>query len=110
MSVYEHNVGDHEDPLAGPTWLIGVLSMILLSVIVLGVTAMYRHARTERDTERQVLQPAERLALLKQQQLAQLQTEPQRQEFKVGEETVTRIIIPVEDAIDLVIEEYATGN
>ena len=42
--VYEHNPGDHEDPLPGPTWILGILGSGLLGVVVLGVTALFFNA------------------------------------------------------------------
>ena len=33
----EHNPGDHEDPLPGPTWIVTFLGVVLLAVIILGI-------------------------------------------------------------------------
>ena len=39
--AYEHNPGDHEDPLAGPTWTLGITGIELFAVSVLGVAAIF---------------------------------------------------------------------
>ena len=38
----EHNPGDHEDPLAGPTWTVGIIGTVMFVVTVLGVASLYR--------------------------------------------------------------------
>ena len=56
--VFEHNVGDHEDPVAGPTWMIGFIGVVLLVVVVLGVASVYFQA--EKTVEREVVLAVER--------------------------------------------------
>lgn len=54
MEYYEHNPGDHEDPVSGPTWLMGLVGTILLVVIIFGLTALYYNAYA-RQLEMQVV-------------------------------------------------------
>ena len=54
--VFEHNPDDHDDPSAGPTWLMGGVGAILLVATVLGVTALYYNVKAE-EVQVQVISP-----------------------------------------------------
>jgi hypothetical protein len=43
----EHNPTDHEDPLAGPTWIVGVGGTVVLIVVVTALTALFYQAQNE---------------------------------------------------------------
>lgn len=111
--VFEHNLGDHEDPLPGPTWIVAFLGIVLLSVIMLGLTALYYNAQKEENTRKIVVRDPMELEHLRTQQQAQLTRGPEWVEEKVKvegqdkEQVVPALVIPVDQAMDLVVKEYA---
>ena len=70
--VFEHNPGDHEDPLTGPTWIIGFLGAVLLVVIMLGLTALYYSAAYQQEEIKIINPEPQELERLRTQQWAQL--------------------------------------
>lgn len=104
--VYEHNPDDHEDPVAGVTWMIGFIGTVLLVVIVLGVTSIYFGA--EIDEERETILAVEPLDLetLNAKQVAQLQGPPRWVITRLDQEEVDRqLIIPIDDAMARIAAE-----
>jgi hypothetical protein len=103
--VYEHNPDDHDDPTAGFTWLMGLVGALLLVVIILGLTALYFNVKAEMF-QRQVVS-AERLELqaLRREQEALLAGPPRFIEREQQGETVTAYIIPIEQAMEIVVRE-----
>ena len=101
--TYEHNPGDHEDPLPGPTITIGLIGIALLVVSVLGVTTLLYQV-TDQEYEKKVVDqrvnigPPE-LEKLNSEQLARL-AGPARRELRpenpAGQES---LVIPIEDAM-----------
>ncbi len=102
---HEHNPRDHEDPTPGLTWLMGLVGVLLLVVFVLGITALYYNVRAEMF-QRQVVS-AERLEVqeLRREQEALLAGPPRFVERDEQGETVTAFIIPIEQAMEIVIRE-----
>ncbi len=108
--VFEHNPDDHDDPVAGPTWLVGLLGAILLVVILMGVTALYYNVKGQELDDQFV--NVERLEVreLRHQQEARLRG-PSRWEKRDDQgETVEALIIPIERAMELVVEEAKAGS
>lgn len=102
MSEYfEHNPGDHEDPLAGPTWLVGILGVVLLIIVVLGLVALYYNAQQVENAEKVITAKAQEVEQLTEQQRLRLQI-PHQVRFE--EEVAT--VIPIEDAMRVVAEQY----
>ena len=103
--VFEHNPGDHDDPKAGPTWLVGIFGAVLLIVTVLALIALYNNVQTTEDVDKIVnAEPAELDALLAEQQLRL--DYPHQVVFE--EEIIT--VIPIEHAMELVVAEYNAGQ
>jgi hypothetical protein len=103
--VYEHNPGDHEDPLAGPTWTVGVIGTILLIVIVLGTAAICYSVLTSAYVERVVDEPDLEVTTLRGKQIDRLNAAPHielRPENPEGEQS---IVIPIDRAMRLVAKE-----
>jgi hypothetical protein len=111
--VFEHNLGDHEDPLPGPTWIIAFLGIVLLSVIMLGLTALYYNAQHQEQTRKVVVRDPMELQHLRETQQAQLTRGPAWVEEKVKvegqnqEQVVPALVIPIDQAMDAVVKEYA---
>ncbi|MCI0364247.1 MAG: hypothetical protein L0Y44_10960 [Phycisphaerales bacterium] len=107
----EHNPGDHEDPLSGPTWMVAFLGAVLLAVIMLGLTALYYNANTQEETIKVITRDPDELVKLRQEQLAQIQGPPRYVEEIVpveGSEEGKRekaLVIPIEQAMELVVKE-----
>ncbi len=97
----EHNPTDHEDPLAGPTWTIGIIGMVLLAVTVLAVAAVFYDVDT---AERQIKiesAPTSVVEQLKAEQRLRL-TGMRRERRADGEEAV---VIPIDLAMELMVLE-----
>jgi len=110
MHQPEHNTGDHEDPIAGQTWMVSFVGTALLIVIFLGLTALYyNYAATEAEAMIIDREPAQFNALTAA-QLAQLQGVPRWEERQAegAEEGVMdrHLVIPIDQAKRLVVEEY----
>ena len=103
--AFEHNPDDHEDPAAGPTWLMGAVGVLLLVAILLALTAMYYNVKAEKVQEEVVSRPFRDIEKLRQSQRALLEDEPRwvtRQEV-AGE--VQALVIPIDRAMDIVVAE-----
>jgi len=102
--VYEHNPGDHEDPQAGPTLLVGIVGTLMLVAILLALTAIYYNAKA-REVEVQVVDVdrAEVRDLYEGQRA--LLHESGRKPREVLGETVEVDVIPIERAMALVVQE-----
>jgi hypothetical protein len=113
--VFEHNPGDHDDPLPGPTWIVGFLGVVLLLVIMLGLTALYYNAVYQEDMKKIVLRDPQELEHLRQQQLAILTSPPRLVEEKVTvpnqtppvEQIIHALAIPIDQAMQLTVKEYS---
>jgi hypothetical protein len=108
--VFEHNPGDHEDPLAGPTYIIGLLGAVLLVVIVMGVTALFFNADDEEITRKVVIHDPAELDALRAQQSALLHAPPHWEKYEENDQPITALIIPINQAMELTAEEYAQGR
>lgn len=104
----EHNPGDHEDPLPGPTWIIGVLGAVLLAVVILGVTALFFNADARVVDQKVVEQPYPQFEALKQEQLARLQGPPRIVEVNENDKVVQSVVIPIELAMQKIAERSAS--
>lgn len=106
--VYEHNIGDHEDPLPGPTWIIGILGTVLLGVVVLGVTALFFNADARMVEEKVMAAPYPELDSLLQAQEAKLEGPPRIVEVNENDRVIETVVIPIEQAMEK-IAAGATG-
>ncbi len=106
--VYEHNPEDHDDPSAGPTWLVGLIGTVLLGVIVMTTTALYYNVKAS-EFEGQFVHPArEEVLVLRRQQEALLRGG--WVEISEQGETVRKQVLPVERAMELVVGQYGSGD
>jgi hypothetical protein len=109
--VYEHNPEDHDDPTAGFTWLMGLVGVLLLVVIILALTALYYNVKAEMFQRQVVSAPRAELLELRRQQEALLAGPPRSIERDQQGETVRAYIIPIEQAMEIVVREAnATGG
>ncbi len=113
MHQAEHNIGDHEDPAIGQTWLVSLVGTALLIVIFLGLTALYyNYANTESEIKLLDRQPAE-FEHLHAAHVAQLSGSPRWEEREVPNPDdpdkpllEQHFVIPIDQAMDLVVKEY----
>lgn len=125
--AYEHNPGDHEDPLPGPTWLVSIIGVVLLVVIVFGLTSLYHGAERELDERKETARLAEsrKLGGVKSTSLEALRAEHDailadpaaalsdsgrsgavREQQVLDDRVVSsRVIIPIEAAMQMVVGE-----
>jgi hypothetical protein len=105
--VYEHNPDpkDHEDPLPGPTWMIGFIGVVLFVIIVLGVAAVFYDADATERTAKVTASDWTELVELRAAQETRLEGTYREQRYE-GAELVQALVIPIEEAMEAVVEEY----
>ncbi len=107
---FEHNIDDHEDPAASSTSLVGFISVVLLVVTMLGVTALYYNVKAT-QVDKEVVQvdiDEPRKARTRQEQRL---TAPARwEERDDGGEVTRELVIPLERAMKIVVEEYGAAE
>ena len=105
--TFEHNPGDHDDPLTGPSWYVGLVGGLLLVATLLGLTALYYNEKTgEAQSPDKIVAkiPAE-LADLRALQEKRLTSPAHREVRDEAGEQITALVIPIEDAMHLVVKE-----
>ena len=106
--VFEHNPGDHEDPLPGPTWIVALLGGVLLAVIGMGLTALFYNAQTQEEARKVLMRDPAELENLRAAQLARLHA-PAHWEISTdiasGQQQKV-LIIPIDDAMKLTLKDY----
>jgi len=109
---HNHSVlaGDYEDPLAAPTWLIGIVGIAILIALILGVTALAYAVRYSEAQRINVQQPVVELENLRAAQKARLEAGPHRELRMDSRDGEPSIVIPLSEAIQLVTEEYRGGG
>jgi hypothetical protein len=113
--VYEHNPSDHEDPLTGPTWIVAFLGTVLLTVITLGLTALFYNAQAQEEEQKLILRDPMELGNLQAHQREQITGTPRWVEQQVVVEgsapQLTRsLVIPIEQAMELVAAEQSRAS
>ncbi|MHC5008438.1 MAG: hypothetical protein ACYTGF_13885 [Planctomycetota bacterium] len=103
--VYEHNPEHHDDPTAGFTWLMGLMGVLALVVIILALTALYYNVKAEMFQRQVVNAPRPELLELQREQEALLAGPPRFIEREEQGETVRAYIIPIEQAMEIVVRE-----
>ena len=113
---YEHNIGDHEDPRASSTWLIGFIGAVLVVVTMLGVTALYYNVKTSQEKEVVEGEPYIDVKETRARQEGLITRHPRWVEVDDGAGGIRReLAIPIDRAMQLIADEYAaaqkeTGN
>ncbi len=108
--VFEHNPEDHEDPKAGLTWLLGVIGTLMLVITILAVWALYYNIK-QAEIEATVLAPARQDVVdLRQRQEEFLVGPPRWITVDVQGEPVRRYVVPIERAMDLIVQENSGGR
>lgn len=108
---YEHNVGDHEDPLPGPTWLVGFIGTVLVIVIVLGITGLFAGARRANEQAAIVEREPVQLETLRAQWARELAQRPQPVDVVMDGVVEERVVeIPIEDAMAAIVRQYGTDQ
>lgn len=110
--TFEHNPGDHEDPMGGPTWLVGIIGVIILIVVLFGVQSVLKATQTSAHDEFVVIPNVTELNAVHERDAKKFVAAPQVVEYvdEFGEIT-TRLAIPIEDAMKLTAGELkSTGG
>ncbi len=99
-------VRDEEDPDAGSTWTWFLAGSVIFVALVIGVAALYYDMASKRIDEVQTSVPLSSVERLDAEQQARL--EGFRQELR-ADSPEGAIVIPVERAMELVIEDLNDG-
>lgn len=105
---YEHNPGDHDDPLPGPTYILTILGSVLLGVVVLGVTALFFNADERMVLDKTQLAKYPQFEDLKTEQLAKIEGPARKVEVNENDKIVEAVVIPIEVAMQKIAERAAT--
>jgi hypothetical protein len=108
--IYEHNQGDHEDPLSGPTWTVGVVGVILLVVICLGTAAIFYSVFAAELDRKVINQPHLEYEQNRAENLERLDGPPRyelRPDLPEGEKA---LVIPIEQAMSAMAQEAQSGQ
>ena len=107
---YEHHPEDHGDPAPGFIWFVGLLGALLLVVVMLGLTALYYNVKAEVFQKRVVSERRLEVQEHRQAQEVLLAGPPRFLERQEQGQTVTAYIIPIERAMQLVVDEANAGG
>jgi len=109
---HDHNslAGDYEDPLAAPTWLIGIVGTGILIALILGVTALAYAVRYSEAQRISVQQPHVELERLRASQHARLEAGPHRELRADTPDGESSIVIPLSEAMRLVRDDFRQGG
>lgn len=99
--VFEHNPDDHEDPAAGPLWLVAGLGIFLFIITVLTLTALSYNQQSLEEESKVTTATAQEIEDLRTEQQARL-AEAHLDQF----EDEIALVIPIERAMELIAEEY----
>lgn len=106
----EHNIDDHEDPAASSTSLVGFISAVLLVVTMLGVTALYYNVKASKEQDVVVDRPFIPVKDLRISQEGRLTDSAHWEERNDGGEVTRELVIPLERAMKIVVEEYGAAE
>ncbi len=107
---YEHNIDDHEDPAASSTSLVGFIGVVLLVVTMLGVTALYYNVKASQEHDVVVGIDRWDVEKLRIQQEGRLIAPARWEERDEGGEVTRELVIPLERAMKIVVEEYGAAE
>lgn len=102
---HEHNIDDHEDPVASSTSLVGFIGAVLLVVTMLGVTALYYNVKATRVDTKVVKVDVKKVKDARAEQEQRLTHSPRWEERDNGGEIVRELVIPIERAMAIVAAE-----
>lgn len=106
--VFDHNPGERDDPKVVPIWYLGLVGAVLLIVIVFGLTAIYSTVQAEAFQVQVINRTHREVAEVLRKQEAML--DGGTVEVEQQGQTVRKKTIPIERAMELVVEEARTGG
>ncbi len=107
---HEHNIDDHEDPAASSTWLVGFIGAVLLVVTMLGVTALYYNVKASKEQDVVLDEPFIKVEKVRTRQERRLTAPARWEERDDGGEVRRELVIPLERAMKIVVEEYGAAE
>jgi hypothetical protein len=118
IEQFEHNPGDHDDPKADSTWVIGIGGVIVLIVLIVAITVLYYKTDEEFIIERVVnetpaeirkLRSAQEHDLLTYGTLPTMDAEGNPLKDAAGN-PVSHVHIPISRAMELLVAESGGGS
>jgi len=104
---HTNNSKRHEDPAAGPTWVIGLIGVVLFVAIALAIAALLFRVVSAEFEQKVAAEPPRELLQLRARQAARL-TDPPRWELRPDSPEGGRsLVIPIEQAMAAFVEETA---
>lgn len=101
--------GNYEDPLAGPTWTWFIAGSVACLAIAIGVAALLYDMQEDLANEFEATSEVAALEDYREEQHARL-NDPARRELRADHPDEPALVIPIEDAMRLIVEEAASGS
>jgi len=98
---------DHDDPEPGMTWFITLASAIVLTALVLGLSALYYGVADQWTQEMVISKPAEQYERLRNDQLSLLAAPRRFEVLDADGNPVSRIGIPIGQAMEALVDDGA---
>ena len=99
--VFEHNPDDHEDPAAGPLWLVAGLGIFLFIITVLTLTALSYNQQSLEEESKVTTATAQEIEDLRAEQQTRL-ADAHLDQF----DAEIALVIPIAPAMELIAAEY----
>ena len=113
QDIHEHLAGDTEDPADGPTWLVGIASVILLVSIVLASIALFYAAQRWESHEKVVNIRSQEAEIMRAARAMALEQEAHWEQWTdadgvlAGERT---LVVPMDVARDVVKQRWGSSG
>jgi len=108
--VQTNNSRRHEDPAAGPTWVIGLIGIVLFVAIVLAIAALLFRVVSAEFEQKVAGEPPRELLQLRARQAARLADPPRWELRPDSPEGGRSLVIPIEQAMAAFVEEKAEAG
>jgi hypothetical protein len=110
---FEHNPGDHDDPVGDTTWVVGIGGAVILTVLVIAIAVLYYHTDQEVLVERVINEMPDELVRYRNDQESKLADwgpipvldETGKPAIGANGQPRQRVHMPISRAMDIIVAE-----
>jgi hypothetical protein len=107
----EHNAEDHEDPTAGPLWIVGVCSCVIFIAVFFALTALfYQVDRVEFGGKVESIENQDRQVVIEAQAFLRNQDARWVEYTDAQDQTQQRLEVPIDHAIGTIVQQYGAAD
>ena len=107
----EHNKEDHEDPTAGPLWIIGACSCVVFIAVFLALTALfYQVDRVEFGGKVEGIENQDRQVMIEAQAFLRNQDARWVEYTDAQDQKQQRLEVPIDHAIGTIVSQYGIAD